>query len=273
MVVAPVGLAAAVTAAALAGATVTATAGGAGTLTALKLVTMTKLKLSLLGAVVAAGVATPLVIQHQSGIKLRQENLVLQQQVDEQSGLAAENKRLTGLLEAANRLQAAPKPSSELLRLRGQIGVLQQQNQELSRQLAQRTAPNQADGFEPSTSWTDSGTATPEAAANTFAWAVKTENTNRLAEVLIVPEEVGTNAAEFLGAMSLILQPALAQIKASRLVSTDKPAPEEVTYLFQNQLADGSTQMSSLTLKQIDGNWKVKLPFVRDDKSGTRASQ
>lgn len=49
--------------------------------------------------------------------------------------------------------------------------------------------------------------------------------------------------------------------------------PDEVTLLFQNQLADGSTEMSPLTLKRIGGNWKVKLPFVVDNQPGTRAKQ
>ena len=85
---------------------------------------------------------------------------------------------------------------------------------------------------------------------------------------------MGTNAAEFLGAMSLILQPALTQIKGARLVSSDTSVPDEVTMLFQNQLADGNTKMSTLTLKQVGGNWKVKLPFHHtDDKPGTGVTQ
>lgn len=273
MIVAPVGLAAATAVAALAGAASTATAAGTGTSTALKLMTMTKLQLSFIGAVVVAGIATPLVMQHQSAARLRQENAVLRQQTDEKNKLAMENEQLKGLLAEANRPQPPADPSREVLQRRGEIGALRQQNQELSRLLAQKTAPNQAERFEPSTSWTDSGTATPEAAANTFAWAAMTGNTNRLAEVLIVPEEVGTNTEEFLGAMSLILHPAVAKIKGSRLVSTDTSVAGEVTYLFQNQLVDDNTEMSPLTLKQVDGNWKVKLPFVMDKKTPPSAER
>jgi RNA polymerase sigma factor (sigma-70 family) len=267
MVVAPIGLAATIATTAVAGAaTATATATGAGTLTALKLMTMTKLQLTLVGAVVIAGVTTPLVMQHQSAARLRQENTALRQQLDERDTVATENEQLKKLLAEADRRQPLVAPSRELLRLRGEIGVLRQQNQELSRLLAQRAAPAEAEGFEPSTAWADSGTATPEAAANTFAWAAMTRNTNRLADVLIVPEEAGTNIEEFLGAMSLILHPAVAKIKGSRLVFTETSTNGEVTYLFQNQLADGNTEMSPLTLKQVDGNWKVKLPFVVDKK-------
>lgn len=267
MVVAPVGLAATIAMSAIAGVTTTtAAATGAGTLTALKLMTMTKLQLSIIGAIVVAGVATPLAIQHQTAARLRKVNSALQQQVAARDILASENGQLKKLLTEANRRQPPADPSRELLRLRGEIGVLRQQNQELSRLLAQKTFPSQADDFQPNTAWRDAGTATPEAAASTFAWAVMSGNTNRLAEVLIIPEEVGTNAGEFLGAMSLILHPAVSKIKGSRVVSTEASTAGEVTYLFQNQLADGNTEMSPLTLKQMDGNWKVKLPIVADPK-------
>jgi hypothetical protein len=139
--------------------------------------------------------------------------------------------------------------------------------------LAQKTASNSAERFEPNTSWVDSGTATPEAAASTFAWAVKTGNTNRLAELLVVPGEAGTNTEELIRAMSLILYPAVAKIKASRLISTDTSADGEVTCLFQNQLAGANTEMSPLTLKQVDSNWKVKLPFVMDRSTPPSAGQ
>ena len=53
--------------ASIAGAAITSTAlGTGGTLTILKIMAMSKLKVALIGAVVVAGVATPLVIQNQS---------------------------------------------------------------------------------------------------------------------------------------------------------------------------------------------------------------
>jgi hypothetical protein len=204
-----------------------------------------------------------LVIQHQTAVRLRQENSGLLLQLNERDRVATENERR---LTEANRQQSPVDASPELLRLRGEVGVLRQQKQELSRLLAQKTATSHTDAFEPSASWRDSGMATPEAAANTFAWAARTGNTSRLSEVLIVPPGVGTNNEEFLVAMSLILHPAVAKIEGSRVVSTDNSVEGEITYLFQNQLVDGNTEMSPLTLKQVDGNWKVELPFVEDKK-------
>ena len=75
---APTGLALSVVGTALAGA-----AAGGSALTVLNLMNMTTLKLSVIGAIVIGGVVTPLVIQHQSLAKQREENQALRQQVDQ----------------------------------------------------------------------------------------------------------------------------------------------------------------------------------------------
>jgi RNA polymerase sigma factor (sigma-70 family) len=85
--VAPVGLATTLASASLAG-----TAAGAGvTFTIVKLMTMTKLQSAIVGAVVIAGVATPLVIQQQA--KLRQENETLRKQAEQLAPVQADNER------------------------------------------------------------------------------------------------------------------------------------------------------------------------------------
>ena len=90
---APPGLAAGISTFALAA----ATAGGGSALTFLKVMTMTKLKLGILGAIVVAGVVSPLVIQHQT--KLRHENEALRQQLDQ---LSAENARYSNQVAQAS---------------------------------------------------------------------------------------------------------------------------------------------------------------------------
>src|SRR5207302_5632325 len=89
---APVGLAAIVTGAALSG---VATTGAGNTYLLLKLMTSTKLKAGIIGVLVAASVATPLVIQHQVQSVLRDENRSLRQQVEQLTRLKTENERLS----------------------------------------------------------------------------------------------------------------------------------------------------------------------------------
>jgi len=117
---APVGLAAAIAAAALGSSAVSA----GTTLTLIKLMTMTKLQLGIIGAVVVAGVATPLVVQHQAQARLSQKDAALRQQADQLAQLAAENQRLSHLLDQTNTGRPAPGDQTELLRLRAQVSRL-----------------------------------------------------------------------------------------------------------------------------------------------------
>ena len=126
---APTSLAASVaTGALLAGASTTAT-----TLTTLKLMTMTKLKLGVISAVVAAGVATPVVMQYRSQARLRDENQSLRQQVDQLTQLQSENERLSNLVAQANNDRLSKDQLSELMKLRGEVGLLRRQTNELGK--------------------------------------------------------------------------------------------------------------------------------------------
>jgi RNA polymerase sigma factor (sigma-70 family) len=99
---APAGLAVTISGVALAA----AAAGTGTTLTLLKFMTMTKLKLGL-GALVVAGVATTLVIQHQTQEKLRVENESLRQQITQ---LQSDNLGLTRREAVAKLMLRLPAP-------------------------------------------------------------------------------------------------------------------------------------------------------------------
>ena len=133
---APAGLAVAIS-----GAAVTAAAAGTGTtLSVMKIVAMTKFKLGIIGAVIVAGMATPLVIQHQARIQLREENESLRQQVDRLNQLQSENERLSNLVGRATDAQSLSSDErSELLKLRGEMAALRRDSQELARLKADPT--------------------------------------------------------------------------------------------------------------------------------------
>ena len=126
---APPAFVATLTAASLAGA-----AAGTGTaLTLLKFMAMTKLKLGLISAVVVASVATPFVIQHQAQIKLHERADLLRQRADQLAQLAADCQRLSNLLaRAKSPASLAYDQFRELLRLRGEVGRLRREVQELT---------------------------------------------------------------------------------------------------------------------------------------------
>ena len=127
---APAGLAANVVGTALAGSAL----ASAPALTLINLMNA-KLKLGVVTAMVVAGVATPLAIQERSRRDLRAENAALRQQMEALQHLASESERLSNLLARAT--AAAPvvqtNPSSELLKLRGEVGRLREENRDLAR--------------------------------------------------------------------------------------------------------------------------------------------
>ena len=91
--------------------------------------TMTKLKAGIVGAIAVATVTTPLVIYHQG--KLRESDRLLQQQKEQLALLIVENQRHASAAAAA-RTPLADDQFKELLRLRGEIGLLRKQTNELS---------------------------------------------------------------------------------------------------------------------------------------------
>ncbi len=117
---APVGLAVTISGVALAG-----TAAGTGTtFWILKFMANTKLKLALAGLVVA-GAATTMVSQHLSQKALREENVSLGQQIAQ---LQADRENVALAAARSNKPAAMPGAQfNELLRLRGEVGVLRAQ--------------------------------------------------------------------------------------------------------------------------------------------------
>jgi RNA polymerase sigma factor (sigma-70 family) len=255
---APVGLAVAISSAAtLAGTTIASTAITATT----NAVAMSILQKTLIILAVAAGGATPLIIQHNAQVKLSAENQSLRQQIDQLAQLTAENERLSNLVAQSTQSLSPPsQPSHELLRLRGEVGLLRQQNQGLAQLLAQRQQTTSAADFQPSSSWTDSGNATPEAAADTFAWAIKTGRTDKLADVLVFEtDQTNTNRLPTAEIVSKDFQSLMSEIDASRLLLTDDSVPDQVTFWYQSRFKDGHTLVSPLTLQRVDSSWRVKL--------------
>ena len=114
----------------------TGIAGGSGLISlkgALKLMAWSKTQTATVGLVLV-GAATISVVQHQVQARLRAENLALQQQV---ANMQRDNEQISNLLSQTSNPTVRPAdPSAELLRLRGEVGVLRQQSNELHRLLA-----------------------------------------------------------------------------------------------------------------------------------------
>lgn len=121
--IAPAGLATTLTTASIVSA-------GVGTLSLFKIMTMTHIKLGI-SALVVAGAATALVVQHQTQTKLGEENQSLRQQMTQ---LQTDNESLSNRLASAGDSKKLPDEQfNELLKLRGEIGVLRSQAGQLGK--------------------------------------------------------------------------------------------------------------------------------------------
>lgn len=105
-------------------------AAGTGTFTLMKMMTVTKLKLAF-SAIVVAGAATAFVHQQQMQTKLRAENESLQQQIAQlQTDNENYSNRLTTIDDSK---KLSDEQFNELLRLRGEVGVLRRQTNEIGK--------------------------------------------------------------------------------------------------------------------------------------------
>jgi hypothetical protein len=94
---------------------------------------MTKIKLGIT-AIVVAGAATTLLIQYQSQNKLRHENEALQQQVSQLQSLS--EALANQPVPQVDSKSLSEEQLKELMKLRGQVGVLRRETNELGKLLA-----------------------------------------------------------------------------------------------------------------------------------------
>ena len=110
---------------------------------------MRKVKIGLVAVLVLAGIGTPLVIHRQEQVKLRGENDLLRQRIEQIAPLEAENARLAKIVaEAPSAPQEPSVSSNETLKLRGEVARLREEVRELNRAKAP-AAPNPGPGQSP----------------------------------------------------------------------------------------------------------------------------
>ena len=277
--VAPVGLATTLTTASLAG-----TAAGVGvTLTFVKLMTMTKLQSTIVGAVVIAGVATPLVLQQQS--KLRAENDSLHKQIEQLAQVQTDNDRLSNsLAEAASSQKLASNQLSELLRLRGEVAGLRGQtnefkkleaeNQRLRSSFAARTAAKSSsqtattEEAVPKESWAFVGYADPESAFQSTVWAMSH------GDVKTFLSSLSPNAPEFREAQGKTEDEISAKwarefdpVTGFRIIDKEAVSNDEVILTVH---ARGIDDVGKFRVQRVGNDWKLAGPVKGDRNRGPK---
>lgn len=136
----------------------------------------------------AAALATALVIARQARIRLDNDHHGLEQQLARMAEMVAENHELSARLARSSAPERLPPAEfMELLRLRGEVGSLRRQTNDLGAARAENehvhsvlekcvkaedgTSKQATADYWPQNTWTNSGYGSPEAALQTILWA------------------------------------------------------------------------------------------------------
>ena len=285
MVAAPSGLAASIAASTF------AAASTGGTYSILNLIAMTKAKTILIGAVLAASVATPTIIQqHQINTRLNAQIEALHNQLaqNQQTGTPATD---TGELEQLRRGNA------ELLRLRAEVTTLRQraasmpdkpnESNDRIRALKQASDNETAEAkallakspeiaMVPSHQWSNVGFATPAGALETLNWAIANRDTNAFGNALIWDSQAKARAdALFAAAPESVRQRYgsvdgliydwwlnnSTPVAAGRVLSQLEEGANEVTLLEQHMYTDGRVRENTVQFQRDEnGAWRQVVP-------------
>jgi RNA polymerase sigma factor (sigma-70 family) len=185
---APIGLAAAISAAALAGTAISVPTAIATT----KVIAMTALQKTLITTTVALLTGAGIYEAHQAA-QLREQNQSLQQQQAEQiRQLQLERDEATNRLSAMlaeNEQLKSGQDEDELLKLRGEVGMLRAQiaksNTDLD-QARKEISPMKFDlPYIRRDEWNNKGTRTPMDSLSTMLWTLKTKDETKLQQILL----------------------------------------------------------------------------------------
>lgn len=274
---APLGLASTIATAALTTTTV-AVASTSTTFFIHQLMATTKVKIGLACAL-TVGIATPLVWQHQAQGLLEKENQALAQQVAALQRQTAENARTIDITNEPVSSGLANDQFSELLRLRGEVNRLRQEQREWQNAEAARTprreisqaATNEVeilnkiidDTTIPRESWAFAGYATPENALQSTMWAMSQGDVaTYLASV--TPEAHNAIAREFIGKSQDEIKEHLMQeigaLTALRPGNKKSESENEVTFVILTSEQDtGGMRMRDEAIakfRKVGGEWK-----------------
>lgn len=231
---APVGLAVTIsTAATLAGATFTATIATQTTVTTMNWLNI-KAIAAIVVAAVAAGTGTHLV-QQREATRLRDEN---QDLVAEREELTTERAAALSVVAASrDEIQRLQKNQAELLRLRGEVGLMRRQLESLKAQTTSQPAiqrETSKPGSPPPGSYlskdqlTFAGYATPETALETITWTMMNGTYDQanegLSPALLAGESKDQKSREGFEARQKTMAPLFKgmQIVAKKLMADDK---------------------------------------------------
>lgn len=232
---------------------------------------MTKNNKTVVFAFIVIGLGAALVLQYRAMTKLRDENGMFHEQVQQLPGLAEENQRLSNLVAQARQNPPMSKEQfQELLRLRGEVGVLRKQkadgeklvaeNRQLrsAMRLAPSTAQSPSQDFLPKESWAFAGYASPEAALQSFVWGGSQGDVKTFLASLAPEERAGIEnrwkgKSESEITRELLQNEDMTKVTALRIMNKQDVSDDEVVLTVY---ADGLGETNKFKMKRFGNEWK-----------------
>src|SRR3989442_826841 len=226
---------------------------------------MTKLKLAT-SAVLVVMVVTIFLLQHQAQMKLREENALLREQFRRFDEAGSANVGSDHAKEEADMASLSKEQLQELLRLRGEVGFLRNQQKEMqmaqaeNRRLVLAQNPSSAAASQltaqysfPKETWAFVGYADPESALQTLTWAMSKGDLKMMLES-VSPEEGGKVSKEFEGKSESEIAAKASEITAFRILKKQAISDDEVVLTV---FGDGMDEIVKLRFKRFGTEWKM----------------
>jgi hypothetical protein len=234
---------------------------------------------TMVGIAAVAALAVWAAFEHQRRIGLGREHSALEQQLEEMAQLIASNEQLSNLLaKTKSSPSLTDDHSRELLRLRGQVGVLRRQSRELetvreeNRQARAALAsslksPGAAKAaatadYWPQDSWAFKGYASADATLQSSLWAANNGDVKAL--LASATGEMQKAMAEDLKSKSgteasIRAMDEVSGMKSVRVVDREVRGDDTVVITAEIEGRTG-TDTQKLVLKKIGNEWKISGP-------------
>jgi RNA polymerase sigma factor (sigma-70 family) len=243
---------------------VSAATGATTAATLTQTIAMTTLHKTLLAAL-AVAVSTGIYQARQTS-HLRGQVQTLRQQ---QSPLAEQLQQLTRERDEATNRLAQEAHSAELLRLRGEVGMLRQRTNELQSKVSQAAHPLPEQTHFPKDAWAFAGYATPEAAFQSTMWAKASGDVNTFlsSQTAQVKSELETNyvKGETDEDKSAFLKSSCLQFKGFQLLNEIPIGDDQVMLQTRMDIADGTNThkfYDIAVMKNVDGQWRSSQEYI-----------
>ena len=230
----------------------------------------------LLGGFLLMALIAVLLLERSAISKARVENEILRQEQAEAARLRAENGQALESSDGDQKMERSRAVHQELLKLRSEVRQLRAQAAEAhrlrdhNRGLASATKAigdgkpirfSDMEGYVAKETWSNAGLATPEAALQTFLWAVREGQIQPIAECMS-PEARPWFEREFAQMPEqerhAALQQGLGQLTCTggyRLVTKEEPSPDKVVLGLQ---AVAGGVVMKVVLRRFGDEWKFQ---------------